>query len=177
VLLRRFASLLVPLLLVVGLDRLSKWWIHEAMWDPPGQVRVIIPGWLELTPIRNTGIAFGMLQDTGGVLALVAVVVLGFVALRSWRQVLAAPVLVRIPLGLIGGGAIGNVIDRTQLGYVTDFIRVPRIWLFQVFNVSDAAIVVGTMLLAFALWRSEPRAARRPEPAAPPPPGAAPGAE
>jgi signal peptidase II len=156
---RRIASLLVPMLIVIGLDRLSKWWVRANLWDPPRDL-VILPGWLELTPVANRGIAFGMLQDTGAVLALVAVVALAFVALRSWRQVLTAPALVRIPLGMIAGGAIGNVIDRAQIGYVTDFIRVPRIWIFQVFNVSDAAIVVGTVILALVLWRGENRTAR-----------------
>jgi signal peptidase II len=61
---------------------------------------------------------------------------------------------------LIGGGALGNVIDRAELGYVTDFVRVPPIWLFQVFNVADASICVGAVLLALALWLGE----RKPKP-------------
>ena len=160
----------MPFVLVVGLDRVTKWVIRATLWDPPRQ-RIIVPSWLELTPVENRGIAFGMLQTVGPLLAIVAVVVLGAIALRNWRQVLGAPFLVRVALGLIAGGAIGNVIDRAQFGYVTDFIRVPRIELFQVFNVSDASIVVGTALLAIAtLWadarrpRSGPTATPKVEP-------------
>jgi signal peptidase II len=148
---RRAASLLVPFTLVIVLDRLSKIWVRATLWDPPRDL-VLVPGWLELTPVQNRGIAFGIMQDTGGILALVAVIVLGLVALRNWRQLLNASILLRIPLGMIAGGALGNVIDRAELGYVTDFIRVPPIWLFQVFNVADASICVGAALLALALW-------------------------
>jgi signal peptidase II len=152
ILIRRFATFVLPLLFVVGLDRASKWWIRSTLWDPPRSV-IIVPGWLELTPVANRGVAFGMLQDSGGILAIIAVIGLAIVALRSWRQILTAPWLVRVPLGLIGGGAIGNLIDRAEYGYVTDFIRVPHIWLFQVFNVSDASIVVGSTILLVALLR------------------------
>ena len=148
---RRAAALVIPFALVMILDHLSKIWVRATLWDPPRDL-VIIPGWLELTPVRNRGIAFGFLQDTGGILALAAVIVLAVVALRNWRQLLSAPVLLRIPLGMIGGGALGNVIDRAEFGYVTDFIRVPPIYLFQVFNVADASICVGAALLALALW-------------------------
>jgi lipoprotein signal peptidase len=150
----------LPLLLILVADRATKWWVRETLWEPPRTV-IVVPNWLELTPVANRGIAFGLLQESGGILALVAVVTLGFIALRNWRQVLGAPVLFRIALGLIGGGALGNLIDRVQIGYVTDFIRVPRIALFQVFNIADAAIVVGTVTLVFALWQSEERARRR----------------
>src|SRR5437763_823389 len=155
----------LPLLLIIAADRVSKWWVHSTLWDPPRTV-VVVPNWLELTPVANRGIAFGLLQDSGGILALVAVVTLGLIALRNWRQVVGAPLLFRAALGLIGGGAVGNLIDRVELGYVSDFIRVPRIPLFQVFNVADAAIVVGTLTLVLALWRTEERTRhRQPSPA------------
>jgi signal peptidase II len=83
------------------------------------------------------------------------------VAIQRRHEILQAPFIVRAPLGLIGGGAIGNILDRVQLGYVPDFIRVPRIGLFQVFNVSDAAIVVGTGVLVVALWFIEQRAPKK----------------
>jgi signal peptidase II len=151
---RRAVALLVPFALVLVLDRLSKLWVRTTIWDPPREL-VIVPGWLELTPVQNRGIAFGLLQDTGGILALGAVIVLAVVALRNWRALVNASPLLKVPLGLIGGGALGNVIDRAELGYVTDFVRVPPIWLFQVFNVADASICVGAVLLALALWLGE----------------------
>jgi signal peptidase II len=162
ILARRAVSLLVPFALVIVLDRLSKIWVRATLWDPPRDL-LLVPGWLELTPVQNRGIAFGFMQETGGILSLVAVVVLGLVALRNWRQLLNAPVLLKIPLGMIGGGALGNVIDRAELGYVTDFIRVPPIYLFQVFNIADASICVGAVLLAAALWLGD----RKPKQAVP----------
>lgn len=166
---RRAVPLLVPLLIVTILDRLSKLWINMNVWDPPRHI-VIVPGWLEVTPVANRGIAFGLLQETGGALAILTVAVLGGLALWKWRQLLAAPSLVRITLGMIAGGAMGNMIDRAQLGYVVDFIHVPHIWIFQVFNVADASIVVGTVALTLILGPIAPRR-RHPAPSDPEPSG------
>ena len=161
-------AMLVPLVLILVADRASKAWVRAVLWEPP-RTLVVAPGWLEFTPVANRGIAFGLLQESGGLLAVIAVVILGAIALRNWRQVLSAPWLFRFALGLIGGGAFGNLVDRVELGYVADFIRVPRIPIFQVFNVADAAIVVGTATLVLALWRSERKApAPSPQPAAAP---------
>ena len=96
----RVASLLIPFLLVIVLDRLTKSWVRANLWDPPQEL-VIVPGWLELTPVVNRGIAFGILQEAGAWLAVVAIVVLGVVAAKSWRQLLSASWIVRIPIGLI----------------------------------------------------------------------------
>jgi signal peptidase II len=161
---RSLIPFLLPMALIITADRVSKWWLRGLLWDPPRTI-VVVPGWLELTPVANRGIAFGLLQEGGGLLALLAVAVLGFVAMRNWRQMLRAPALFRFALGLIAGGAIGNLIDRVELGYVSDFIRVPRIPLFQVFNVADAAIVVGTCLLVVALWLTDRRPRPKPAPA------------
>src|SRR5205814_8262967 len=106
-LVRRAASVILPMLVVLALDRISKTWVRDTLWDPPREL-VMIPGWLELTPVTNRGIAFGIMQDSGGLLALVAVVALGAIAIKSWRQVLKAPFTIRAPLGLIAGGAFGN---------------------------------------------------------------------
>src|SRR4051812_38709150 len=89
-LVRRVASIALPMLAVIALDRISKIWVRDTLWDPPREL-VIIPGWLELTPVANRGIAFGIMQDSGGLLALVAVVALGAIAIRSWRQLVKAP--------------------------------------------------------------------------------------
>ncbi len=161
-LIRHLALLVIPMLLVVGLDRITKGWVQANIWDPPREV-VLVPGWLELTPVANRGIAFGIMQEAGGALAIVAVGMLAAVAIKSWRQLLKAPGIVRLSLGLIAGGAIGNVIDRAQWGYVTDFIRVPPIVIFQVFNIADASICVGAAILAFALWWGDRE--RKPQPA------------
>jgi signal peptidase II len=154
---------LAPLALVLLFDRLTKAWVLASIWSPPRDVG-LVPGWLELTPVANRGIAFGVMQESGGVLALVAVAVLGIVALRSWRQLVAAPLWIRIALGLIGGGAVGNVIDRFLYGFVVDFVHVPPIWLFQVFNIADASICVGAAILALALFVGDRRPRKKAEP-------------
>ncbi|HZT06462.1 MAG TPA: signal peptidase II [Chloroflexota bacterium] len=157
----RALSFAAPLLAVIALDRVSKWWVRETIWEPARTI-VLVPGWLELTPVRNRGVAFGLLQDSGGLLAVAAVVGLAILGLRSWRQLLKAPAITRVALGLIGGGAVGNLVDRAQVGYVTDFIRVPHIELFQVFNVSDAGIVVGTAALVLSIAWNDVRGGRKP---------------
>src|SRR4051794_8789703 len=96
VLARRAASFVIPMAAVVALDRITKSWVQSTLWDPPREM-VVVPGWIELTPVANRGIAFGIMQESGGVLALVAVALLMAIAVRSWRQLLKAPALVRLP--------------------------------------------------------------------------------
>jgi len=107
--------------------------------------------WLNITLAHNYGAAFSFLSDAGGwqrwffiVLTAVVSLVLLVWLLRlprcEWRTGLS--------LGLIIGGAIGNLVDRVQLGYVVDFIDVYyRGWHFPAFNVADSAITVGVALL------------------------------
>ncbi|HSK09210.1 MAG TPA: signal peptidase II [Vicinamibacterales bacterium] len=118
----------------------------------------IIPGLLDLTHVRNTGAAFGIL---GGVdlpykaafIALLATAALVAVAAYA-AQLSPHQKLARVGLALILGGAVGNLIDRVTLGYVLDFVDVYwGDWHFWAFNVADAAISVGVvgMLLDLAL--------------------------
>ncbi len=105
----------------------------------------VFPG-LELTNTRNTGVAFGALQGRGvivGVLiALVLVLLAGYFARRADRGWLW------LPVGMLLGGAIGNLIDRVREGAVIDFID-PIGW--PAFNVADSAIVMGVFLLVYVL--------------------------
>jgi signal peptidase II len=107
--------------------------------------------WLNMTLAHNYGAAFSFLSDAGGwqrwffiVLTVSVSLVLLVWLLRlprsEWR--------IGLSLGLIIGGALGNLIDRVQLGYVVDFIDVYyRNWHFPAFNVADSAITVGVALL------------------------------
>jgi len=112
----------------------------------------VIPGWLSLTRVHNTGAAFGMLNDMDfpfktAVLILVAAAALAGVA---WYAS-SLPLEHRIArLGIAGvlGGAIGNLIDRATAGYVLDFVDAYwGEWHFWAFNVADAAISVGVVLM------------------------------
>jgi len=114
-----------------------------------GDTYDVVPGWLVFTHVRNTGAAYGLLAGYGWLLLPVSVAVAIFVPIVVWRAGLwqAQPVVGGLAAGLIFGGALGNLVERAQSGSVTDFIQVPHIALFQVFNVSDAAICVGAALL------------------------------
>ncbi len=103
--------------------------------------------WLGLHYIENRGSAFGSLVGYGAVLTVIAVVVV-VLMLSIYARIAAPSQWLQAGLGLLVGGAVGNVIDRLSHGYVTDFIAIgpwPR------FNVADSAITVGVLLLAWRL--------------------------
>jgi signal peptidase II len=129
------------------LDQLSKAWIEHALAGEPA-IRVI-PGVLSLTYTTNSGGAFGFGESApwlfaGATIVVSAVIVV--VSMRPMRQAIA------VSLGLILGGALGNLADRVAngpgfSGRVTDFIDL-QVW--PIFNLADTAIVVGALILAFA---------------------------
>lgn len=113
----------------------------------------------QFTHIHNTGSIFGILQ--GQNTPLIAVSCIGvFVLIMVYYSQPRPTHLLRLSLGLQLGGAFGNLIDRLRLGAVTDFIDVSR---WPVFNLADASIVTGLLLLAWILLR-----ANRPDAANPP---------
>lgn len=101
---------------------------------------------LELTNTRNTGVAFGALEGSGAIvgvlIAVVLVFLIAFFALNSARRWLW------LPVGMLLGGAIGNLVDRVREGAVIDFID-PVAW--PAFNVADMAIVAGVAVLLYVL--------------------------
>ena len=103
------------------------------------------------THIKNSGAAFGMFQQGGALFILIAIVVTLGILLR-FRQLPPWKAWLFIGLGLIQGGALGNVVDRVRHGHVTDFIHVGT---FAIFNVADAAIFCGVVLLVVMMWREE----------------------
>lgn len=128
---------------VLVLDRLSKWWIMENM--NIGDSWALITGIVNIRFIQNKGAAFGILQGRGLLFILMAVLVI--IATIYFIQKYQLPPLAHYSLGLIIGGALGNLIDRIIYGSVVDFISVG--W-FPVFNLADSAIVCGGILLV--LW-------------------------
>ena len=112
----------------------------------------VIGDWVKLTYIHNSGAAFGMFQ--GGRWPLIAVSVAAAVLVTVMALRGRSKLSLVIPLGLILGGALGNLVDRIRLGEVVDFINVgigTHRW--PVFNVADSAVSVGVVWLALVLSR------------------------
>lgn len=101
---------------------------------------------LDLTNTRNRGVAFGFLEGKGGIVGVL--IALALVALVAWFAVNAADAWLWLPVGLLLGGAIGNLIDRAREGAVIDFID-PAGW--PAFNLADACIVGGVLAMLYVL--------------------------
>ncbi len=136
--------------LVVAADQLSKSWAVGRLSEGP--MHVLGPLDLELS--YNTGASFSLFTGATVWLALVAAVLVGALVVLVWR----APTRGRAAaLGMVVGGALGNLSDRAFRGHhgaVVDFVALP-VW--PTFNVADACIVVGGALILVSLWRTRHR--------------------
>ncbi len=150
---------------VIGLDQLTKMIVTDAL--QPYVPNTVIPGFLNWTLAFNTGAAFSFLADQQGwqrwvftgIAIVVATILTSWLARTprgEWRTAL--------PLALVIGGALGNLIDRVRLGHVTDFIQVYyQQWAFPSFNIADSAISIGAVLLVcFGLFAHGKTAAPTP---------------
>ena len=135
---------------VIVLDQLTKWWIMTSLFLY--ESREVVPGFFNLTFVTNSGAAFGFLAGRETALrqaffigvSLAALAALAF-AYRHFRE---EGRLAVTALGLIGGGAIGNLIDRLRFGRVIDFFDVyVGSYHWPAFKVADAAITIGAGLL------------------------------
>jgi signal peptidase II len=157
----RWLWVLLIATIVVALDQWTK-----------GLVEAQIPLWQGIAPFpalaqyfnivhwQNSGAAFGILRGQAGLFIVVAIVVVVILLIYS-RYITYDSWWMRLALGLQLGGAVGNLIDRlTQNGLVTDFLlfQMPvgnRVYQWPAWNVADASIVVGTILLAILLLRAD----------------------
>ena len=143
-----------PALAVLALDQITKHWIASRF--PLYETQPLISGFFNLVHVRNRGMAFGIMNRPGAdwgftlllcaTLGAVALLLFWFYRLKSEDKGTA------IPLSLILGGAIGNLLDRMRFGEVIDFLDFyigPYHW--PAFNVADSAITVGTLWLAVSL--------------------------
>jgi len=132
--------------LVLICDQLSKAWIVSRLGAESFQ-RVIPlgPAWLNLIYSRNTGVAFGLFQQMPSVFLITSIMI---TAGAIYAYVVHLPNhigWVQVTMGIIVGGALGNILDRLRLGSVVDFISIG--W-WPVFNLADSAIAVGVTTLA-----------------------------
>lgn len=141
---------LIVTVVVVILDQITKAMIRPSL--ALHESREVIPGFLDLTRVHNTGAAFGMLNTAEFpfktmVLSIVAAVALGGVAWYA-ATVPLTDRLARLGIAGVLGGAIGNLLDRARSGYVLDFVDAYwGDWHFWAFNVADAAITVGVIFM------------------------------
>lgn len=148
---RRIGLFLLTAASVVAIDQATKLCVRAHLL--PGESLPEI-GLLRLIHVQNTGSAFGLFANQGFLLSLIAIVGL-IVILLFYHYLPESSILITLAFGLIFGGAVGNLIDRLRLGYVTDFIDV-RLWHdfhWPAFNAADSAITVGAISLAcFIFW-------------------------
>jgi len=145
---KRWTFLLIAAF-VVAADQLSKSWIRASLLPGESSPEIIR---FSIAHVQNTGSAFGLFTNQTFLLTIIAIVGL-IVILLFFRHLPQSNILSTIALGLLFGGAIGNLIDRIRFGYVTDFILV-RLWgdfYWPAFNIADSAITVGVIVLIIFL--------------------------
>lgn len=143
-----YISFFIVALIIAAADQLTKNWIRSYT----GEFPIFELGFFSIIHVQNTGAAFGIFQNQNFILTIVDFVgialILSFVFLIvRWYPGLYSRLSV-ISLGLVLGGAIGNLTDRLNQGHVTDFIDV-GFW--PTFNIADSATVIGTILFALSL--------------------------
>ncbi|MFZ0545379.1 MAG: signal peptidase II [Candidatus Promineifilaceae bacterium] len=134
---------------VILLDHLTKLFIEtwlplNTSWAPWPEYAHL----LQITHVSNTGAAFGLFPTGSNLFMLVAILVAGIIIVYNYRLP-SGHFLFRIALGLQLGGALGNLVDRFRLGHVTDFLDVGP---WPVFNLADASIVAGVIILALLMF-------------------------
>ncbi|WP_310738834.1 signal peptidase II [Microbispora sp. H10830] len=151
---RRIAVLVAVAAVVYALDQVSKFLVVEFLEHE--QPLTVVPGALVLTVIRNAGAAFSI--GTGMTIVFTVIALAVVVAIvRTARKLHSLPWA--ITLGLLLGGAVGNLTDRIFRwpapfqGHVVDFIQVFPVTRFPVFNLADSGIVCGGVLAVFLAWR------------------------
>lgn len=137
--------ILLVVLFVVFIDQLSKFYIQKYM--VLGMSIPVVEDAFHITYVLNPGAAFGLFEHQTLFFLVVAVCLVAS-AIYFYPRIPEQYRLLRLGIGLLVGGAIGNVIDRIKTGYVVDFFDF-RIW--PVFNIADTAIVCGVGCIIFTM--------------------------
>lgn len=154
---RKIVLLPLGALVVVALDQWTKSWVRDNLSLGESLPQI---GSVRLTHITNTGSVFGLFSDQTVVLIIATLLILLLVPFFIHYILTNHPSSVTrlgtVSLGLILGGATGNLIDRLRFGYVTDFIDV-RLWAdfhWPAFNLADTSIVIGTLVFIYSLYQT-----------------------
>lgn len=150
---RRWGLLAIPL--AMATDQATKAWALDALWPPYSEGIAVLPA-LNLRLGFNTGVTFGMFRESAAdavwVLVLLKLAIVAFLLFWLWRTQSRAEA---VGLGLVVGGALGNVLDRVRLGAVVDFLDAHYGgWHWPTFNMADVAIVCGVTLMLLAGLRA-----------------------
>jgi signal peptidase II len=146
-------------LAVVATDQVTKALVFASL--SLYESTTVIPGFIDLVHVRNTGVAFGLLNSSTlayktAITTTLALVALAGIAMYA-RQLRSHERVARLGLACILGGAVGNLIDRARQGFVLDFVDVYwNSWHFWAFNVADAAITIGAFLVFVDLLLVKP---------------------
>jgi signal peptidase II len=135
------------LVAVLAADQIVKALVTSAL--ARGEERDLVAG-IRLINTRNSGVAFGQLQGGGAIVAVVIAVAIGALLVYFARH--AQQPLVWLPTGMLLGGALGNIVDRIREGAVVDFLKLPH---WPAFNVADAAITIGVVILLVVMERGD----------------------
>jgi signal peptidase II len=171
---RRWTLFLGTAGLVVLLDQLLKAWVDGSFElassriaaGEPGGPTELIGSLVRISKTYNDGAIFGLLDATATLMAVLSIIVVAGITWYHWRHGAGSSWLVTLGLGLLVGGAIGNLVDRVRFGHVIDFVDMglgATRW--YAWNVADASVFVGILLLfaAALLGDRSPGTAPRPE--------------
>ncbi|HEV2059480.1 MAG TPA: signal peptidase II [Solirubrobacteraceae bacterium] len=147
-----WARAAIVLAVVLAADQVVKALVTSSL--ERGEQRDLV-WFVDLVNTRNTGVAFGQLQNGGAIVSIVIALALGALLVFFARN--AARPLVWLPTGMLLGGALGNIVDRVREGAVIDYLKLPH---WPAFNVADASITVGVVILLVVIERAD-RAERR----------------
>lgn len=138
-------------LVITVLDQVSKYMVRLTF--AVGESRPVIQDFFDLTYVRNTGAAWGILGGQNASLTILSVVMLAAILIFR-RSFLSDTWEHRVALGLMVGGIVGNLMDRLRLGWVTDFLDFHyRGYHWPSFNVADSAICIGVgIYILSAMW-------------------------
>ncbi|NOX62427.1 MAG: signal peptidase II [Chloroflexi bacterium] len=148
--------------LAFGLDRWSKLWVLENMelYGEFAPIPALAPYFMFFRT-TNTGVAFGLFRNGGAIFTVIAAFAVAAIFIYSFR-LQKATWLTSLSLGLMLGGAAGNLVDRLIYGHVIDFLDfgIPNLFRWATFNLADAAVVTGVFLLALTFLLEERANAR-----------------
>ena len=155
---RRYKVFLVVSLVIVLLDQLTKIWARAALEKHGFRGYEVVAGYWDMRLSYNTGVAFGLFAKVGGARIILSIVGLAacVVIVGLLRKLQDAMRWMTLALGLVAGGAVGNLIDRILFGKVTDFV----VWKvgsheWPAFNIADSALCVGVAILLLDIGKEQ----------------------